>query len=109
MSGGSIFDAVNTALELAPLPPGTRPPLEPAMRDAPSVAEVFGHFRRIRREIVQADENPQAPPAADTIRAAGCMAVGILLGGGFPGSAAAVSVLLEREFTDQQWPWEPVE
>jgi hypothetical protein len=78
------------------------------MRDDRPVAEVFDHFRRIRREIVEAEDNPQARPSGDTIRAGAVLAVGILLGGGFPGSAAAISVLLEREFEGEQWPWEPV-
>jgi hypothetical protein len=33
------------------------------------------------------------------------LAVGILLGAGFPGAAAAVTVLVDRQFPDDELPW----
>jgi hypothetical protein len=40
-----------------------------------------------------------------TIGSGGVLAVGILTGGGFPGAAACVSLMLERCFPDERWPW----
>ena len=44
----------------------------------------------------------------EALQANAMLGIGVLIGGGFPGAAAAVSVLLEREFDNEQWPWEPV-
>ena len=33
------------------------------------------------------------------------LAVGILLGGGFPAAAAAVAILAERAYPDMEWSW----
>ena len=38
------------------------------------------------------------------------LGIGILLGGNFPGAAACISTLLERQYPEvDDWPWEPVE
>jgi hypothetical protein len=36
----------------------------------------------------------------------GLFGVGLLLGGGWPGAAAAFSVLIEDRFKDQDLPWD---
>ena len=68
-----------------------------------SVHDVFERFRTIRAEI---DDAPPEEGAA-MVREGGVLGVGILLGGGFPGSAAAVTRLLERQYPDGPgWPWD---
>jgi hypothetical protein len=39
------------------------------------------------------------------LRAHGALGVGILMGGGFPGTAAALAMLLERNYPVEDWPW----
>jgi len=69
-----------------------------------SVHEVFQHFRRIRGEFAEVTEDTDRG-----IREGALLGIGILLGGGFPGSAAAVSVMVERSFPEvEEWPWEPM-
>jgi hypothetical protein len=66
---------------------------------AESIRQEFEDFRRIRREIVVEKTGTQQ------VQNGVALAIGILLGGGFPGSAAAVSVLAERAFPDVEWAW----
>ena len=74
------------------------------MRDDPTIPQTFQQFRRIRREIA-ADPEPRT-----AMREGAILGVGVLLGGGFPGSAASVTMLLEHVFPEvREWPWEPVE
>lgn len=83
---------------------------EPQMLKDPPIAELFQNFRRIRQEIADAPDDPLAPNADRAIREGAMLGIGILLGGSFPGAAASVSMLLERQFPDvEDWPWEPVE
>ena len=98
---GSAFDPFTRKLRLAPLPSDTRPPMEPPMR-SPSIPATFREYRRIRREIAEAADPDQA------LREGALLGIGIMLGAGFPGSAAAVSMLVERTFPDvEEWPWSP--
>lgn len=67
-----------------------------------SVHESFTHFRRIRDDIRSADNADRD----EVLREGAVLGVGILLGGGFPGAAASVTVLLEGRFPDALWPWD---
>ena len=70
-----------------------------------SVHDTFQDFRRIRSEITLERD---CVVADGTLREGAVLGIGILLGGGFPGSAASVSLLLERQFPDvDAWPWLP--
>jgi hypothetical protein len=52
------------------------------------------------RKLMKSDENQ--------VTASIIMAVGVLLGGGFPGCAAAVTRLAEMHYPeDEDWPWGP--
>ena len=67
-----------------------------------TVHDTFDHFRRIRREIQAA--HPDAAPRM--LQEGAILGVGILIGGGFPGAAAAVTLLLESKFPEAEgWPW----
>jgi hypothetical protein len=63
-----------------------------------SLRDNFEHFRRIRREII-------ADATAHQQKEAVALAIGILMGGGFPGCAATVAVLAERAFPGTVWAW----
>jgi hypothetical protein len=65
----------------------------------PPIRTSFDVFRATRRELKSGTAH------ADTLRANAMFGVGVLLGGGFPGASAAISLLLEREFGDEPWPW----
>jgi len=72
-------------------------PFDPcALRPSPRLEE----FRRRRHEIAA---NPEP---LDEIRAALPLAIGALMGGGFMGTAAALSLLTEETYPDvKAWPW----
>jgi hypothetical protein len=72
------------------------------MSTSASVRDTFENFRRIKREINAAD----ADEHERLVREGVVLGVGILLGGGFPGSAAAVTTLVETCFPDSEWPWD---
>jgi hypothetical protein len=52
------------------------------------------------RKLMKSDENQ--------VTAGVIMAVGILLGGGYPGCAAAITEMVETTYpADEDWPWGP--
>jgi hypothetical protein len=65
-----------------------------------SIRNTFEDFRRLRREIKTDDYQVQAGAA---------LGIGVLIGGGFPGSAAALSLLVERAVPDVAWAWREVD
>lgn len=67
-----------------------------------SVHDTFDRFRAIRGEIAAAS----ADDHERMVREGAILGVGVLLGGGFPGSAAAVTMLVETCFPDEAWPWD---
>jgi hypothetical protein len=58
----------------------------------------FLRFRRWRAVLA----DPEGPR---TVTADVALAVGVLIGGGFPGAAAAVSLAAERAFPDERFIW----
>jgi len=80
------------------------------MRDHTAVIHSFDRFRAIRREMGEAQDDPNPTSSVWLLRDNAVFGIGVLIGGAAPGAAAAVSVLLERAFPDvRNWPWEPVE
>jgi hypothetical protein len=63
---------------------------------AEGIRNSFEDFRRLRREIRTNDYQVQGGAA---------LGIGILIGGGFPGSAAALSLLVEQASPDVDWAW----
>jgi hypothetical protein len=64
----------------------------------PSIRSSFHKFRTVRRDLIDGAKSTE-------LEAALSFAVGILMGGGFPGSAAAVSILADRAFPDAIFMW----
>jgi hypothetical protein len=72
------------------------------MTDA-SLRSNFHLFRQHRDDLTSG--RVPAEVSDDALRSGGVLAVGLLTGGGFPGAAACVSVLLETRFPESLWPW----
>jgi hypothetical protein len=68
-----------------------------------SVQSSFQTFRDRRDDLTDAFTSHEVRDA--TLREGAMLAIGVLLGGGFPGSAACVSVLLEQRFPEERFPW----
>jgi hypothetical protein len=67
-----------------------------------SISEDLDAFRKIRFELRM--DGPEA--AAPKLRDNATLAIGVLMGGGFPGCAATLAVLLEERFPEiTHWPW----
>jgi hypothetical protein len=66
---------------------------------------IYGDFERFRDRRAWLNRQTEATlePALQT---EGILAVGLMIGGGFPGAAACVSALLEARFPEvEDWPW----
>jgi hypothetical protein len=68
-----------------------------------SIRHEFEQFRDRRNELLDPKTAPRDRDA--TLGAGGVLAVGLLTGGGYPGAAAVVSVLLDLRFPDERFPW----
>ena len=68
-----------------------------------SIRYEFERFRQRRAALT----DPKVPPddRDATLGSGAVFAVGLLTGGGYPGAAACVSVLLDSRFPGQLWPW----
>ena len=62
---------------------------------------VVEKFTRQRAELNAEGSDVDAEMISST-----CLAVGFLLGAGFPGSAAAISTLADRLYPHTTWPWD---
>ena len=69
-----------------------------------SVHDDFEIFRQRRADL--ADPFVDLEVRLATLREGGVLGVGLLIGGGFPGAAACLTVLLEHRFPEGPgWPW----
>jgi hypothetical protein len=69
-----------------------------------TLGDEFDRFRAQRDELV--DESVDLERRERQLAEGAVLAAGILIGGGFPGAAACVTVLLELRFPEvDDWPW----
>jgi len=69
---------------------------------AESIDSEFARFRDRRAALA---EIPDRETWKARVTASAMLGLGVLLGGGFPDAAAAISFLLQSEFPDERWPW----
>jgi hypothetical protein len=65
---------------------------------AESIRNSFDDFRRLRGEITTGHTDYQMQTGI-------ALGIGVLIGGGFPGCAAAVSLLAEQAYPAVKWAW----
>lgn len=71
------------------------------MTEPVSVRDSFERFRKRSRDLLDLDDSERL----EAVRLDAYLGIGVLVGGGFPGAAAAFAYLLKRDDPDAQIAW----